>query len=118
MIRRCRRRVRHLCSCMGHGAWCWRRVADRLNARGRYVVAPTLSGVCERSHVASDLINLSTHIDDVVLYSCSCVPIRELHAALDRCRMDRTWKTIEMKCGHDIMIDQPAELAVILEQLG
>jgi len=32
--------------------------------------------------------------------------------------MDRTWKTIEMKCGHDIMIDQPAELAVILEQLG
>ena len=49
-----------------HGGWCWRRVVDRLNAKGRYVVAPTLSGVCERSHLASDLINLSTHIDDVV----------------------------------------------------
>ena len=49
-----------------HGGWCWRRVADRLTAKGRYVVAPTLSGVCERSHLASDSISLSTHIDDVV----------------------------------------------------
>ena len=49
-----------------HGGWCWRRVADRLTAKGRYVVAPTLSGVGERSHLANDSINLSTHIDDVV----------------------------------------------------
>src|SRR5471030_2444785 len=49
-----------------HGGWCWRRVEDRLTAEGRYVVAPTLSGVGERSHLASDAINLSTHIDDVV----------------------------------------------------
>ena len=49
-----------------HGGWCWRRVADRLTAKGRYVVAPTLSGVGERSHLVNDSINLSTHIDDVV----------------------------------------------------
>ena len=49
-----------------HGGWCWRRVADCLSAKGRYVVAPTLSGVGERSHLASDSIGLSTHIDDVV----------------------------------------------------
>jgi len=49
-----------------HGGWCWRRVADRLTAKGRYVVAPTLSGVGERCHLASDAINLSTHVDDVV----------------------------------------------------
>jgi pimeloyl-ACP methyl ester carboxylesterase len=49
-----------------HGGWCWRRVADRLTAKGRYVVAPTLSGVGERSHLANDSISLSTHIDDVV----------------------------------------------------
>jgi pimeloyl-ACP methyl ester carboxylesterase len=215
-----------------HGGWCWRRVVDRLTAKGRYVVAPTLSGVCERSHLASDSINLSTHIDDVVneikwkdldglvlvghsyggmvitgvaermreriaaivyldaflpkdgqsLYSlrgpaaaplpehvaapipaatfrvnakdaawvdskmtphpvkcftealrvsgayltipqkiyirASDFPSTSFDAAFDRCRTDRTWRTIEMKCGHDIMIDQPAELAAILEQLG
>jgi hypothetical protein len=49
-----------------HGGWCWRRVADRLTASGHYVVAPTLSGVGERSHLASDAITLSTQIDDVV----------------------------------------------------
>ena len=49
-----------------HGGWCWRRVADRLTAKGRYVVAPTLTGVGERSHQASESISLSTHIEDVV----------------------------------------------------
>lgn len=214
-----------------HGGWCWRRVVDRLTAKGRYVVAPTLSGVGERSHLASDAINLSTHIDDVVneikwkdlenlvlvghsyagmvitgvaermreriatiVYldaflpqdgqslstltartapwpehvaspipaaafrvnakdaawvdskmtphpvKCFTDPLRvsgayaaipqkiyirarqypnpAFDAAFDRCRNDQTWKTIEMPCGHDVMIDQPAELAAILEPLG
>jgi pimeloyl-ACP methyl ester carboxylesterase len=221
-----------------HGGWCWRRVADRLTATGRYVVAPTLTGVGERSHLASDSISLSTHIEDVVneikwkdlerlvlvghsyggmvitgvaeqvreriaaiVYldaflpadgqsllalakrpttpsspasapqpqyvppipaatfrvnakdaawvdskmtphpaKCFSEPLRvsgayasiaqkfyiramdypssAFDAALERCRADRTWKTIEMKCGHDVMIDQPSELAAILEPLG
>jgi pimeloyl-ACP methyl ester carboxylesterase len=49
-----------------HGGWCWRRVADRLTAKGHYVVAPTLSGVGERSHLPPGPIDLSTQIDDVV----------------------------------------------------
>src|ERR1700683_2177449 len=49
-----------------HGGWCWRRVADRLSAKGHYVVAPTLSGVGERSHLPPDVINLTTQINDVV----------------------------------------------------
>jgi pimeloyl-ACP methyl ester carboxylesterase len=49
-----------------HGGWCWRRVADRLSAGKHYVVAPTLSGVGERSHLASDSIDLTTQIKDVV----------------------------------------------------
>lgn len=214
-----------------HGGWCWRRVADLLTAKGRYVVAPTLSGVCERSHLASDSINLSTHIDDVVneikwkdldhvvlvghsyggmvitgvaeklreriaaiVYldafiprdgqslanlvssrtawpehvvppitasafrvnakdaawvdskmtphpvKCFTEPLRvsgayltipqkiyirardypsaSFDAAFERCRADNAWRTIEMKCGHDVMIDQPAELSAILERLG
>ena len=215
-----------------HGGWCWRRVADRLTAKGRYVVAPTLSGVGERSHLANDTIGLSTHIDDVVndikwkdldgvvlvghsyggmvitgvaerireriaaiVYldafipsdgqsmsqlraatatpfpapmapapaattftdnandvawvsgkltphptKCFTDPLRvtdayqTIHekvyvrapafrqpafdAAYARCRADRGWKTFEMAHGHDVMLDQPAELEAILEALG
>ena len=49
-----------------HGGWCWRRVSDRLASKGHYVIAPTLSGVGERSHLSPDSIDLSTQIDDVV----------------------------------------------------
>ena len=215
-----------------HGGWCWRRVADRLTAKGRYVTAPTLSGVCERSHLASDAINLTTHIDDVVneiawkdldgvvlvghsyggmvitgvaerirqriaaiVYldafipadgqslaavfgpsptpmpdrmstpipaatfrvnakdaawvdskmtphpvKCFTEPLRvsgaysaiarkvyiraldfaspAFDAAYRRCQADPVWQTVAMKCGHDVMIDQPAELVAILEKLG
>ncbi len=49
-----------------HGGWCWQRVSDRLTARGHRVFAPTLTGVCERSHLDSPAVDLSTQIRDVV----------------------------------------------------
>src|ERR1700759_2182793 len=49
-----------------HGGWCWRRVADLLEARGHRVFTPTLTGLGERSHLMSADINLDTHITDVV----------------------------------------------------
>jgi pimeloyl-ACP methyl ester carboxylesterase len=49
-----------------HGGWCWQRVIDHLTAQGHRVFAPTLTGVCERSHLNSPSVNLSTHISDVV----------------------------------------------------
>ena len=53
-----------------HGAWhggcCWQRVSERLTAQGHRVFAPTLTGVCERSHLDSPSVDLSTHIRDVV----------------------------------------------------
>jgi pimeloyl-ACP methyl ester carboxylesterase len=215
-----------------HGGWCWRRVADRLTEKRRYVVAPTLSGVGERSHLASDSITLTTHIDDVVneikwkdldhvvlvghsyagmvitgvaervrerlaaivyldaflpadgqsqyaLRGSNSAPVPEhlvppitaavfrvndrdaawvdskttphpvkcfteplrvtgaysavaqklyiratdfpsptFDAALAHCRADEEWKTYEIKSGHDVMIDRPAELVAILEHLG
>jgi pimeloyl-ACP methyl ester carboxylesterase len=212
-----------------HGGWCWRRVADRLTAKGHYVVAPTLSGVGERSHLQPDSINLTTQIDDVVgeikwkdldgivlvghsyagmvitgvaeklpsriaaivyldaflpgdgqsLYGINHMPtppgpvvqprpaayfhvnatdsawvdskltphpvqcfseklkvtganqaiptkvyiraplfkIAAFDDALKRCQADRSWKTETVTCGHDVMIDQPAELTTILEKL-
>jgi len=49
-----------------HGGWCWQRVSDRLTALGHRVFAPTLTGVCERSHLDSPSVDLSTQIRDVV----------------------------------------------------
>lgn len=49
-----------------HGGWCWERVARLLRSEGHSVYAPTLTGVGERSHLASPTINLSTHIADIV----------------------------------------------------
>ncbi|MEI9852709.1 MAG: alpha/beta fold hydrolase [Sphingomonas sp.] len=49
-----------------HGGWCWREVATILRARGHIVHAPTLTGLCERSHLYRDDIDLSLHVADVV----------------------------------------------------
>ncbi len=49
-----------------HGGWCWRRVADLLEAKGHKVFAPTLTGLAERSHLMSKDIVLDTHIADIV----------------------------------------------------
>jgi pimeloyl-ACP methyl ester carboxylesterase len=48
-----------------HGGWCWDQVSARLTALGHVVIAPTLTGLCERSHLLSPSVNLSTHIADV-----------------------------------------------------
>jgi len=48
-----------------HGGWCWRRVADQLQAQGHRTFAVTLTGLGERAHLMSSLITLETHIADV-----------------------------------------------------
>jgi pimeloyl-ACP methyl ester carboxylesterase len=49
-----------------HGGWCWRRVADRLSAKGHKVFTPTMTGLGERSHLLDAKIGLATHITDIV----------------------------------------------------
>jgi pimeloyl-ACP methyl ester carboxylesterase len=49
-----------------HGGWCWRRVADLLEAKGHKVFTPTLTGLGESSHLLSKDITLDTHIADIV----------------------------------------------------
>jgi pimeloyl-ACP methyl ester carboxylesterase len=49
-----------------HGGWCWKRVSERLRARGHEVYSPTLTGLGERSHLLSPAIDLETHIADVM----------------------------------------------------
>lgn len=48
-----------------HGGWCYRKVAARLRHAGHEVVAPTLTGLGERSHLLSADIDLDLHIRDV-----------------------------------------------------
>jgi len=49
-----------------HGGWCWKRLTPHLLAAGHAVHAPTLTGLGERSHLASPENNLSTHIRDIL----------------------------------------------------
>ena len=49
-----------------HGGWCWRRVSDLLEKRGHKVYAPTLTGVCDRSHLLDAKTDLTTHVTDIV----------------------------------------------------
>ncbi|MGA8749559.1 MAG: alpha/beta fold hydrolase [Pseudolabrys sp.] len=49
-----------------HGGWCWRRVADRLGARGHRVFTPTLTGLGERAHLLHPKVDLSLHVADVL----------------------------------------------------
>jgi pimeloyl-ACP methyl ester carboxylesterase len=49
-----------------HGGWCWKRVTPFLRDSGHTVYTPTLTGLGERSHLASPETNLSTHIQDIL----------------------------------------------------
>jgi pimeloyl-ACP methyl ester carboxylesterase len=48
------------------GGWSWQRVIDRLAVSGYRAFAPTLTGLCEKSHLVSPAVNLDTHIEDIV----------------------------------------------------
>jgi len=49
-----------------HGGWCWRRVADRLQALGHRVVTPTSTGLGERAHLISSMVTLEVFVTDLV----------------------------------------------------
>jgi pimeloyl-ACP methyl ester carboxylesterase len=48
------------------GGWCWQKVARRLRDDGHDVYPATLTGLGERTHLASPEVDLETHITDVV----------------------------------------------------
>jgi len=49
-----------------HGGWCYKRVARLLRQAGHEVYTPTLTGLGERAHLMGRMIDLSTHIQDIV----------------------------------------------------
>jgi pimeloyl-ACP methyl ester carboxylesterase len=48
-----------------HGGWCWQRVAHLLRESGHEVHTPTLTGLGERSHLATRQAGLELHIQDI-----------------------------------------------------
>ena len=50
----------------GHGGWCYAKVKRRLEAAGHEVFAPSLTGLAERSHLLSPMVDLDLQINDVV----------------------------------------------------
>jgi pimeloyl-ACP methyl ester carboxylesterase len=48
-----------------HGGWCWRRVADLLERKGHKVYTPTLTGLCDRSHLLTKDVDVSMHATDI-----------------------------------------------------
>jgi pimeloyl-ACP methyl ester carboxylesterase len=49
-----------------HGGWRWKEVRRGLQVAGHEVYTPTLTGLGERSHLASPDIGLDTHIQDLL----------------------------------------------------
>src|ERR1700690_1514418 len=49
-----------------HGGWCWQNVARLLRPSGHEVYAPTLTGLGERSHLATPKTGLELHIQDIL----------------------------------------------------
>ncbi|MFN2645263.1 MAG: alpha/beta fold hydrolase [Burkholderiales bacterium] len=48
------------------GSWMWSRVAPLLRQAGHEVHTPSLTGIGERSHLASPAVSVSTHVTDVL----------------------------------------------------
>jgi pimeloyl-ACP methyl ester carboxylesterase len=48
------------------GGWSWKKVRDRLRARGHEVFTPTYTGLGERAHLATPEVGLDTHVQDVL----------------------------------------------------
>ncbi len=55
---------------VAHGAWsagwAWKKMHPLMGARGHTLITPTLTGLGDRSHLASPAIDLDTHITDIV----------------------------------------------------
>ena len=48
------------------GGWAWKKIRQRLGARGHEVFTPTYTGLGERAHLARPEFALGTHIQDVL----------------------------------------------------
>jgi pimeloyl-ACP methyl ester carboxylesterase len=55
-----------ICHGAWSGGWSWRRIRTLLHAAGHEVFTPTYTGLGERAHLAHPMVDLETHIQDVL----------------------------------------------------
>ena len=55
-----------LCHGAWSGGWSWNKIRVLLRAAGHEVVTPTYTGLGERAHLAHPMVDLETHIQDVL----------------------------------------------------
>ncbi len=61
-----------------HGGWCWRKIVPLLREGGYEVLAPTLTGTGDRSHLLTRDTDLALHIQDIV----QTVEYEDLHEVI------------------------------------
>jgi pimeloyl-ACP methyl ester carboxylesterase len=55
-----------ICHGAWSGGWSWKKMRRLLSAAGHEVVTPTYTGLGERAHLAHAMVDLETHIQDVL----------------------------------------------------
>ena len=55
-----------ICHGAWSGGWSWKKMRRLLSAAGHEVVTPTYTGLGERAHLAHAMIDLETHVQDVL----------------------------------------------------
>ena len=98
-----------------HGGWCWRRVVQVLQLDHHKAHAVTLTGLGDRAHLMSPVINLDTHINDVI----NLIETEELHEVIlavhsyagmiGTAVADRVGKRLKHLVYVDAVIPQPGE---------
>ena len=55
-----------ICHGAWSGGWSWRKIRALLRQAGHAVFTPTYTGLGERAHLAHPMVDLETHIQDVL----------------------------------------------------
>lgn len=55
-----------LCHGAWSGGWAWKKMHPLMAQAGHRLIAPTYTGLGERSHLASPAVDLNTHIQDIL----------------------------------------------------
>lgn len=66
-----------ICHGAWSGGWSWRKVTPLLRAAGHDVFTPTYTGLGDRAHLAHPLVDLETHIQDI-LAVIECEALRDI----------------------------------------
>ncbi|WP_424136345.1 alpha/beta hydrolase [Roseomonas chloroacetimidivorans] len=65
-----------ICHGAWSAAWAWKKVRPLLRAAGHEVLTPTYTGLGERAHLAHPMVDLETHIQDI-LAVIDCEDLRD-----------------------------------------